>query len=288
VIFEGVPCHFVSQKVLRNVAALPPMLPFASSFLAISVSFIVPAFVGLAIITASAKVAKPAYLAAFAIGIYFWFFTDTIGDSANLDVSAGFSGGLYQITIFALFAIGALLVFSLDREVFSSSTQSETLGFAIPLLVAFAVGFHGLGEGAAFGSTAAATSSPSLLDAFGGLATAVAFVLHKTLEPMMVGAAYWVYAKGHAKGAAGVAKDMILLTLVFAIPGLFGAATDYYISYDTTYAFAFGLGTSLYAAVRLAKPLFSVSPESRGESLKIAFLMLLGFTCIYIAALLHS
>ncbi len=264
------------------------MLPFLSSFLAIAASFLIPAFIGLALVAAAAKIAKPAYLAAFAIGIYFWFFTDTIGDSANLDVSAGFNGGLYQLTIFALFAVGLILVFSLDREIFSSGTQTERLGFMIPLLVAFAVGFHGLGEGAAFGSTAAATSSSNLLDAFGGFSTAVAFILHKTLEPMMVGAAYWVYAKDHAKGTLGVAKDMILLTLVFVIPGLFGAATEYYLNYDTTYAFAFGLGTSIYAAVRLAKPLFSFSSDSRGESLKIPFLMLLGFTCIYIAALLHS
>ena len=150
------------------------------------------------------------------------------------------------------------------------------------------MGFHGLGEGAAFGSTAATTSSQNILDAFGGLPTAVAFILHKTLEPMMVGAAYWTYAKDHAKGFSGVTKDMVILTLVFAIPGLFGAATDYYLNYDTTFAFAFGLGTSIYAVVRLAKPMFSSASESRAESLKIAFLILLGFTCIYLAALLHS
>jgi len=264
------------------------MLSFVSSFLAIAATFLIPAFVGLAIVVVASRVAKPAYLAAFALGIYFWFFTDTIGDSANLDVSAGFSGGFYQLSIFLLFALGLVLVFSLDRDVFASGTQTERLGFAIPLLVAFAVGFHGLGEGAAFGSTAAATSSTTLLDAFGGLTTAVAFVLHKTLEPMMVGAAYCIYAKDHAKGASGVAKDLMLLTLVFSVPGLFGAATDYYLNYDTTYAFAFGLGTSVYAALRLAKPLFSSPAGSRGESLKLAVLMFLGFTCIYIAALLHS
>jgi len=264
------------------------MLSFVSSFLAIAATFLIPAFVGLAIVVVASRVAKPAYLAAFALGIYFWFFTDTIGDSANLDVSAGFSGGFYQLSIFLLFALGLVLVFSLDRDVFASGTQTERLGFAIPLLVAFAVGFHGLGEGAAFGSTAAATSSTTLLDAFGGLTTAVAFVLHKTLEPMMVGAAYCIYAKDHAKGASGVTKDLMLLTLVFSVPGLFGAATDYYLNYDTTYAFAFGLGTSVYAALRLAKPLFSSPAGSRGESLKLAVLMFLGFTCIYIAALLHS
>jgi len=264
------------------------MLSFLTSFLAIAVAFLVPAFIGLALVAAAARVAKPAYLAAFAIGIYFWFFTDTIGDAANLDVSAGFSGGLYQLTIFALFAIGVLLVFSLDRDAFTSGAETAKVGFVVPVLVAFAVGFHGLGEGAAFGATAASTSGQNLLDAFGGSATAAAFVLHKTLEPMMVGAAYWVYARDHPKGASGLVNDMVLLTLVFSIPGLFGAATDYFLNYDTTFAFAFGLGTSIYAAVRLAKPLFSATPQPQWESLRIAFLILVGFTCIYVAALLHS
>jgi hypothetical protein len=264
------------------------MLPFLSSFVAISAAFIIPAFVGLLIMAAFARVARPAYIAAFAFGIYLWFFTDTMGDSANLDVSAGFSGGIYQLSIFLLFVVGVLLVFSLDAGVFTSNIHTEKLGFAIPLLVAFAVGFHGLGEGAAFGSTAAATSSSSLLDAFGGLTSAVAFLLHKTFEPMMVGATYWVYAKDHARSASGFAWDTILLVLVFVIPGLIGAATEYYVSYDTTFAFAFGLGTSIYAAIRLAKPTFSLSSESRGQSLTMALLILLGFTCLYIAALLHS
>jgi hypothetical protein len=264
------------------------MLPFASSFLAISASLVLPAFVGLLIVAAVARLAKPSYLSAFAIGIYFWFFADTLGGSASLDVNAGFLGGLPQLALFALFASGLLLVFSLDREVFTSGPESDKLGFAIPLLVAFAVGFHGFGEGAAFSSTAAVTPSSNLFEAFGGLTAAVAFILHKALEPVMVGAAYWVYAKDHAKGATGLAKDMLLLTFFFAIPGIIGGATNYYLNYETTYPFAFGLGTSLYAAVRLAKPLFSGSSMSRAESVKMAFFALLGFTCIYIAALLHS
>lgn len=264
------------------------MIPFASSFLAITAALVIPAFLALLFVAAAARFAKPRYISAFAIGIYFWFFADTLGGSASLDVNAGFSGGLPQLALFALFALGLLLLFSLDREVFTSDQESGKLSFAIPVLVAFAVGIHGFGEGAAFSSTAAATPSSDLLGAFGGVTAAVAFILHKALEPMMVGAVYWVYAKDHAKGTAGLAKDMLLLTVVFVVPGIIGAATDYYLSYDTTYAFALGLGTSLYAALRLAKPLFSDSSRSSGESIKMAFFALLGFACIYIAALLHS
>jgi hypothetical protein len=49
--------------------------------------------------------------------------------------------------------------------------------------------------------------------------------------------------------------------------------------YDTTYFFAFGLGTSLYAVVRLAKPLFWEGGGSSWESTKIAIAMILGFLC---------
>ena len=104
----------------------------------------------------------------------------------------------------------------------------------------------------------------------------------------MIGAAYWVYARDHAKDAAGLVRDMAILTLVFVLPGVVGAATDYYWLYDTTYFFAFGLGTSLYAAVRLAKPLFADGAGSGWESTKIAVAMVLGFLCLYGAAMLHA
>lgn len=271
-------------------------LPFAMSFLAIAAALVVPTIIGLFIITAVAKKSVSSrYLAAFTLGIYFWFFSDTIGDSSYLDVNSGFTGGATQVALVALFAAGLLLVFSLDRTIFKpgmahgGGLAAAALGFfGVPLLVAFAVGFHGFGEGAAFSATAAATPSINLLDAFGGLSAAVAFILHKGLEPMMVGAAYWVYAKDHAKSTWGIVRDILILTLVFTIPGIIGGATDYFLNYDTTYFFAFGLGTSIYAAIRLAKPLFWDENISNSESLKIALLVLFGFLCIYFAALFHS
>jgi Kef-type K+ transport system membrane component KefB len=109
----------------------------------------------------------------------------------------------------------------------------------------------------------------------------------------MVGAAYWIYAKDHAKDIAGRARDIILLVLVFTIPGIIGGGSAYFIvqafpSVDFTYVFAFGLGTSIYAAIRLARPLFEGAATSRHESTKVAILILIGFTCLYLAALLHS
>jgi hypothetical protein len=232
---------------------------------------------------------NPRYLAAFAVGIFLWFYSDTIGGSSYLDVNSGFAGGLTQAALVVLFAAGLLLVFSLDRATFMSGPPAGPRpGFAVPLLVSFAVGFHGFGEGAAFSATAAATPSTNLLDAFGGLSPAVSFVLHKALEPMTIGATYLVYAKYHGKNSSGLVGDILVLTLVFALPGVAGAATEYFLSYDTTYLFAFGLGTSVYAAVRLVKPLFWDLNVSDWDSVKIALLILFGFLSVYFAALFHS
>ena len=264
-----------------------PVLPFLPSFLSIVAALVFPALVGLLIISGVSRVVNRKYLVAFALGLYFWFFSDTIGDAAYLDVNAGLGGGAVQVALVLLFIIGVLLVFSVDRETFRAGNSSR-LGFGIPLLVAFALGIHGFGEGAAFAATAATTPATGLLDAFGGVTAASAFVLHKALEPMMIGAAYWAYARDHAKNTAGYARDILLLTLIFALPGVVGAATDYYWLYDTTYFFALGLGTSLYAAVRLAKPLFWDTEGSKWESTKTAIAIILGFLSLYGAALLHS
>jgi zinc transporter ZupT len=264
------------------------MLGFTESFLAWLGATAVPAFLGLVAITSAGRSVQGRYLAAFALGIFFWFFVDTIGGSADLDVNAGFGGGIDQVAIVALFVIGLLFFFGVGGDLFSSEYAPE-YRLAVPILVAIAVGIHGLGEGTAFGATASSTPSSSLLDAFGGLTAGVAYVLHKALEPMMIGACYVVYAQGHAKSTLGYLSDVGLLAFLFVAPSLIGATTGYYINYDSTYFFALGTGTSIYAALRLARPLFSRAEAApSGQPLKIASLIILGFLCIYIAALFHS
>jgi len=255
-------------------------------------TFLIPTFVGLVIISVAARYLGAKYLAAFAIGLYLWFFSDTIGDASLLGVSEGFTGGIWQVVLWVVFLIGVLVLFSADRGMFSESTDGTGLGFVIPVLVALAVGIHGFGEGAGIGATAATTTSTNLIDAFGGVTAGAAFVLHKALEPMMVGAAYWIYAKNHAQTTSGRVMDIGVLTLAFTLPGILGGAVAYYLiqafpGADFTYVFALGLGTSIYAAMRLCRPLFQ-GPSSRMESTKIAVLILIGFACLYTAALLHS
>lgn len=267
------------------------MIGFVASFLPWVVATLLPAFAGLLVIQLAGDFLRARYLAAFALGIFLWFFVDTIGGAANLDANSGFSGGVGQAAVVALFVIGALVLFSVDRKrnIYSPELAIGKYGLIIPVLVAVAVGIHGLGEGAAFGGTASLTKSTTLLDAFGGISGGVAYVLHKTLEPMMIGACYCVYSKDHAKSASGQLRDLVLLSIIFVIPSLIGAASGYYLTYDSSYFFALGTGTSLYAATRLFGPLFSSAQIANSkESIKIALLFLLGLLAIYFAALFHS
>src|SRR5207253_4525676 len=260
----------------------------------------IPAFVGLLAIVWASQIVKSRYLTAFALGIFLWFFVDTIQGSALLDVNAGFTGGAAQVAGVGLFVIGVLSVFWIDRRrgLFSSESTMATVSVAIPLLVAAAIGIHGLGEGAAFGATAYSTSSTSLLDAFGGVSAGVAYLLHKGLEPMMAGACYVVYSKRTGTSITSQLRDLLLLGIVFVLPSLVGAPVGYFImgpakgffaGFDTTYFFALGTGTSFYVALRLAKPLFSSGESvSSEDSISMLVPIVLGFIAIYFAALFHS
>jgi zinc transporter ZupT len=243
------------------------MLDFATAFLAWTASTWIPAFVGLFVIVWAGHRVKSKYLAAFALGIFLWFFVDTIQGSALLDVNAGFTGGAGQVATVLLFIIGVLSVFWIDRRrgLFSSEAIVGTASVAIPVLAAAAIGIHGLGEGGAFGATAYSTSSTSLLDAFGGVSAGVAYLLHKGLEPMMAAAIYCAYTNRTNSGVKNQLRDVFLLSLLFVLPSLIGSVVGYYVmgpatgfvaAFDTTYFFALGTGTSIYAALRLSKPLF--------------------------------
>jgi hypothetical protein len=267
------------------------MLGFAESFLPWTASTLIPAFVGLLLILLVGTKSQPRYFAAFAFGILFWFFVDTITGAASLDVNSGFSGGVGQATLVGLFIVGLLFFFSIDRNrnIFSPESAIGKYGLAIPVLVAVALGIHGLGEGAAFGGTAALTTSTSLLEAFGGNSGGIAYVLHKTLEPMIIGACYCAYTLQPGKTTTDRLRDLALLSVIFATPSLVGAATGYYLTYDSSYFYALGTGTAIYAAVRLFGPLFNnTKAVSSKESITMAALITLGLLTIYFAALFHS
>jgi hypothetical protein len=272
------------------------MLGFAESFLSWTAATLIPVFMGLVVIVLAGNLFKVRYLVAFALGIFLWFFVDTIGNSANLDVIDAFSASVVQIGTVGLFVVGLVVTFSIDRNrnILSPLLAVGKYGLAIPFLVAASLGIHGLGEGAAFGALASQITSTSLLDAFagpsgGGLNAVIAYVLHKGLEPMMIGACYVVYAKDHAKSTVSRLRDLLILSLTFVVPSLLGAATGYYLTYDSSFFFALGTGTSAYALTRLAGPLFdNIQSPSAKESVTTAVLIVLGLLTIYFAALFHS
>jgi len=267
------------------------MIGFADSFLPWLAATLLPAFAGLLLIIFAGNFLKAKYLAAFALGIFLWFFVDTIGGAANLGANSGFSGGLGQAAGITLFVIGTLFLFSVDRNrnIFSPELAIGKYGLGISILVALALGIHGLGEGAAFGRTAALTTSSSLLEAFGGVSGGIAYVLHKTLEPMIIGSCYCAYSNQQANTTRNRLKNFVILTTIFAVPSIIGAATGYYLTYDSSYFYALGTGTAIYAAVRLFGPLFhNAEASSPNESMMMAVLIVIGLLTIYFAALFHS
>jgi hypothetical protein len=106
---------------------------------------------------------------------------------------------------------------------------------------------------------------------------------------MMIGACYCAYAKTHGKGTTSRLSDLLLLSITFAIPSLIGAASGYYLAYNSSYFYALGTGTSIYAGIRITGPLFdNTHPTSPKESISIALLLAAGLLAIYFAALFHS
>lgn len=236
----------------------------------------------------ASKYAKAKFLSAFALGVYLWYFTDTLGGANYLDVNGGLvlSGSL--LLAVALFAIGLLTFFALDGRIFTAEVDSAKYGMIIAAMAALALGLHGAGEGADFGYIAATTPSSLLLGAFGGTAEAASWVLHKMLEPTMVAACYVAFADVKVKSGNEKLVDAFSLAAVFVIPAIVGSILGYYTIFDHSYIFALGLGASVFALARLAKPMFAGSEASPWLSPKMAFAAFVGFLLIFIAALLHS
>lgn len=257
------------------------MISFLLSISAWFIATFIPSFLGIEVILLVSRKVDSRIISSFALGIFLWFFVDTMEGSAALDVNSGFSGGISQLLVVAMFAFGLLLFFYLG----SSLGRSAQGSIIIPLLVSIAVGIHGIGEGAAFGGTVSQTSSTDLIEAFGGISAAVAYILHKFLEPFMIAACYLAYES--ARNFSKSLKDSFILALLFSLNSVIGAATGYFLNYDSTYFFALGVGTSIYPASLLARSSLTGSLAPK-EALKISIAITLGLLAIYFAALFHS
>ena len=264
------------------------MLPFGVTDLEFSIVTFISALVGILLIIGASSFIKPRFIAAFAFGVYLWYFTDTLGDANYLDVNQGAVFSVELVSLVTLFAIGVIVFFALDGRIFTMGEETAKYGMMVALLAALALGLHGFGEGADFGYTAAQTPSNTLLDAFGGLGPSASWVLHKMFEPTIAAACYVAFAGVGAKKPVDKLVDSLTLATVFVIPAIVGSIAGYYLTFDHTYVFALGLGVSVYAVARVARSMFSGAAEaSSGFSLKMAIAVVIGFVCIFISALLH-
>lgn len=262
-------------------------IAFVESFLGIILATAIPIYAGLFALSMLRKV--PArYLAAFSFGVLFWYFSDTISDSAYLDVNAGLSGGLIHASLFFLALLGFLVLAFADRNnlVGAALKDGSKHLFMVPILVTIGLSLHAFGEGAGFGALAASTTSTSLTDSLGGYGPGASYVLHKVLEGSVIGTIYWIYMQD--AGLSGRFRRMVLLGLMFGIPTFIGEAIAYSYQFDVTYFFAIATGSLIYVALRLAKPLFEPRTLTHMEAIKVVIVIAAGFTSIYLAALLHS
>ena len=264
------------------------MLPFGITDTEFAVVTFLSAFVGISIVSWGSLVVKARYLAAFALGVYLWFFTDTLSGANYLDVNGGFVYSPYVVSLVALFAVGLVAFFALDRKLFSAGESLTRGALAVGALAALALGLHGLAEGVAFGTTAAQTSSSSLIEAFGGFDASISWVFHKMIEPTVAAAAYVAVLGPGSRKSSDRTVDAVALAAVFAIPAIVGSISGYFASFDVTYVYALGLGTSVYAFARAGRSLYAQEGSDSWLSLRMALAAVLGFLLIFIAALLHA
>jgi len=280
------------------------MIDYGTTILAILVGTLLPAYLALYLIP-RLKPVQTALLAAAGVGLSFWFFFDTMGDAAQLDVNsaiypfAAFGGVTHFAVIIAFLAgIAALAIIDSyavpnskfeDGQIPTSGGRSKTLIF-IPIAVAGVMGIHGLGEGWDFASAASASSTANLIQAFGGWNAVISYPLHKFFEASIIAAVYTCYV-GRTELAQRARWHLPLLGLLFGLTSVIGSSLGYYISLDTTYFYAFGVTAAFYAVIRLAEAMgnkFAIgvnAPTYLGRSKFLA--LAVGFFLLYTAALFH-
>jgi hypothetical protein len=178
------------------------------------------------------------------------------------------------------------------------STKSVASGFVtgalffVPVAVAAVMGIHGLGEGWDFAGVAAGVSgSTDIVSAFGGWSPIVSYPLHKFLEASIISIVYTIYVQRNS--IAKKAKwHLPVLGLLFGLTSVIGSVVGYLVSLDTTFFYAFGVTSGIYAAIRLAGPLISNTKGSAGVipsylGAKTFLFVGVGFFLLYSAALLH-
>jgi len=117
------------------------VLPFGATVLEFSIATFFSSFIGIALIIAASKFVRARYIAAFAFGVYLWFFTDTIGDANYLNVNAGPVFSSYTFCLVVLFLVGLVAFFAVDGRLFAVGEETARYGMIVAVLAALAGGF---------------------------------------------------------------------------------------------------------------------------------------------------
>jgi hypothetical protein len=281
----------------------------------IAVGTLIPAYIALYLFP-NLKSVPTKYLAALGVGLTFWFWTDTIGDATYLDVNAAAwppsaFGGLYHFLVIFAFVLGIAALAIFDHFAVPTpasyggvtSTRGVSAGgvaysyvtgalFFVPVAVAAVMGIHGLGEGWDFAGVAAGVSSTTdIVSAFGGWNPIISYPMHKFFEASIIGIVYTIYVQRNSI-ARKAGWHLPVLGLLFGLTSVIGSMVGYFVSLDTTFFYAFGVTSGIYAAIRLAGPLISNTKGSAGVipsylGAKIFLFVGIGFFLLYGAALLH-
>ncbi len=280
------------------------MIGYATTIVTILLGTLIPAYLALYLIP-RLRPLHTAVIAALGVGLTFWFFFDTMGDAAQLDVNSAiypFSafGGITHFAVIVVFSAGIAALAIIDHYAVPDSKfedgqfpttgpKSKTL-ILVPVAVAAVMGIHGMGEGWDFGSVAQAVTTTNLVQAFGGWNAVISYPLHKFFEASIIAAVYTCYV-GRTELAQKASWQIPVLGLFFGLTSVIGSIIGYYVSFDTTYFYAFGVTAAFYAAIRLAEAMgnkFSIGVNAPVYLGGRKFLALaIGFFLLYTAALFH-
>ena len=277
------------------------MISFAVTVLGILAATLIPAYIALYLIPNLLTFIPTRYIAAAGVGLTFWFFFDTMGDATGVGVNYGLGGGTSHVGLIVAFLAGIAALamfdyFAVPSPTFSQSAPSAVNKYSrslvlIPVGIAAVIGIHGLGEGWDFASVASGPSATSLINSFGGNLEAVSYIFHKFLEASIVAAAYTCFLS-RVESVRKAWWHIPILGILFGGTSVIGSIFGYYVAFDTTYFYAFGVTSALYAALRLAEAanysfkIGSNAPTYLGWKIFIA--LAIGFFALYTAALLHS
>ncbi|MGA8857539.1 MAG: hypothetical protein WB643_10285 [Candidatus Bathyarchaeia archaeon] len=272
------------------------MIPFVVSFVEFVLATFIPLYLGMFLAGAvrTARI-ESRYLSAFALGLLFWFFLDTLNDAIQLGVNDGYDFNPQHTGLLLMFILGFLAIALPAGVGLSKRTHtilSPTAGpFLTALLIAIGMGFHGIGEGLEFGGLSAGTTATTILDAIGGVGGGIAYVLHKFLEASLVMIVFIALGEGERFSFRVEWKRIVLLGLAFGIPSALGDVVGYFVEVNSTYLFALGGGAALVVALFAVRPIWGDGWKgglTYAQYVKMVLMVLMGFLCLYGAAMFHS